>query len=548
RRNSVDDNRPGPDPTWDAVLAPLSPQDPREVGGYLLRARIGEGGMGAVYLSFTPGGRPVALKVARPELSSDPEFRRRFAAEVAIAQRVQGLYTAPVVDSDATAPRPWLATAYVAAPSLAAAVGRQGAPLPPETVLLLVAGVAEALQVIHAAGIIHRDLKPANVILAGDGPRVIDFGISRAVDSSSSALTSTGVRVGTPAFMAPEQVQGKSLSPAADVFSLGSTAYYAATGQLPFGADAGVFYRVEHHEPDWDRCPDQVRDVLKACMAKDPAGRPTPAALIELCRDASTDDRLRIGEGWLPATVVTELTRYDLSNLASLPPAVTTTRSPANGAAPIPARRPSAAVLAGTIALVVIVLLAVGLAILLDGDGDPPVVPPSASATLTGTTSPTSPTSPTTEPSSETSTTPTASATASSSPEATNREPGIWSQGRVTLTDDNDTTRSYDVDAGRRTSLGGPSGDFRIDYNGWSFTGHSGALARTAVANWETCSTVSGFGVELLAADLPPGTLLCGNSGDGRTVAIVVEGVTPRPDGGVESVTFSYTTWALPND
>lgn len=302
----------GSAPAWDAVLTPLTPQDPRQIGGYLLRARIGAGGMGVVYLSYTPGGRPVAIKVARPEFSADPEFRRRFAAEVAIAQRVQGLYTAPVIDCAADAAQPWLATAYVPAPSLAAAVARQGA-LPSETVLLLIAGVAEALQSIHAVGVIHRDLKPGNVILAADGPRVIDFGISRAVEASSAGITQTGARVGTPAFMAPEQIQGKSLGPAGDIFSLGATAYYGVTGELPFGADAAVFHRVVYEQPDWDHCPGHVREILKRCVEKDLADRPTPGELIELCREASTDERLRIGEGWLPPTVAADLTRYNLT-------------------------------------------------------------------------------------------------------------------------------------------------------------------------------------------------------------------------------------------
>ncbi|WP_131769176.1 serine/threonine-protein kinase, partial [Candidatus Protofrankia californiensis] len=300
----------GAERDWNAVLTPLTPQDPRKISGYLLRARIGEGGMGVVYLSYTPGGRPVALKVAWPEFATDPEFRRRFASEVSIAQRVQGLYTAPVIDCDPHAPRPWLATAYVAAPSLAATISQQGA-LPVETVLLLIAGVAEALQSIHAAGVIHRDLKPGNIILAADGPRVIDFGISRAVEASSTRLTQAGVQIGTPAFMAPEQVRGKSLETSGDVFSLGSTAYYAVTGELPFGGDAAVFHRIEHKQPDWDRCPDQIRGVLEQCVEKDPAGRPTPAGLIELCRAASTDERLRIDESWLPPTVIADLGRYN---------------------------------------------------------------------------------------------------------------------------------------------------------------------------------------------------------------------------------------------
>ncbi|MEX5631692.1 serine/threonine-protein kinase [Parafrankia sp. FMc2] len=306
------------EPEWEAVLTPLTPQDPREIGGFLTRARIGEGGMGTVYLSYTPGGRPVALKQARAEFGADLEFRRRFAREVAIAARVQGLFTAPVVAADADARLPWLATAYVAAPSLAVAIARHG-PLPVESILMLVAGVAEALESIHGAGVIHRDLKPGNIILATDGPRVIDFGISRAVEGSSSR-THPSVLFGTPAFMAPERVRGDDLGPPGDVFALGSTAYYAATGELPFGVDSAVFHRIAYESPNWRRCPDQIRAVLARCVEKAPGDRPRPAELIELCRQASTDERLRVGEGWLPATVAGEITRYQLAPLAAVEP------------------------------------------------------------------------------------------------------------------------------------------------------------------------------------------------------------------------------------
>ncbi|HET6504091.1 MAG TPA: serine/threonine-protein kinase [Amycolatopsis sp.] len=202
-------------------------------GGWLrLRARLSEGGMGKVYLSYTPGGRPVAIKVVRPEFSDDPAFRRRFEQEVTTAQRVQGLYTAPVIDAGPHAPQPWLATAYVPGPSLQYTIGSYG-PLPEETGLVLLAGVAEALASMHAAGVVHRDLKPSNVILAADGPRVIDFGIARAVDSTS--LTRTGFRLGTPAFMSPEHVRGEQVSPAADIFALGVLDCFAASGELAFG-------------------------------------------------------------------------------------------------------------------------------------------------------------------------------------------------------------------------------------------------------------------------------------------------------------------------
>ncbi len=302
-----------------AALRPLDADDPRSVGGYVLRARLGAGGMGRVYLSATPGGRPVAIKVIRGEFADDPEFRRRFQQEVVAAQRVQGLYTAPVLDCDASAAQPWLATAYIAGPALNEAVLRHG-PLPPESVLVLTAGVAEALQSVHAAGIVHRDLKPSNVILAADGPRVIDFGIARAADATP--LTQTGFSIGTPSFMAPEQAQGRPAVAATDVFSLGALAVYAATGVGPFGegTDTSVLYRVVHEEPDLSACPARVREVVARLLAKDPAERPTPAQVIELCRSASGDSRLHAAEGWLPATVKAEIDQRAEEEPPPLPP------------------------------------------------------------------------------------------------------------------------------------------------------------------------------------------------------------------------------------
>nr|WP_308268322.1 serine/threonine-protein kinase [Yinghuangia soli] len=299
-------------------MRPLESDDPRTIGGYLLRARLGAGGMGRVYLSATPGGRPVALKVIRGEFADDAEFRRRFQQEVAAAQRVQGLFTAPVLDSDAHGAQPWLATAYVAGPPLNEAVHRHG-PLPAETVLVLTAGVAEALQSVHSAGVVHRDLKPSNVILAADGPRVIDFGIARAADATP--LTSTGMSIGTPAYMAPEQAQGKPAGPASDMFSLGALAVFAATGVGPFGegTDTSILYRVVHEEPDLSLCPEPVRQVVARLLAKDPAERPTPAQVIELCRSVSGDSRLQIADGWLPATLVADVTARQNEQPPQLP-------------------------------------------------------------------------------------------------------------------------------------------------------------------------------------------------------------------------------------
>jgi serine/threonine protein kinase len=298
------------EPDWANIPAhrPLQPDDPREIGGYRLRARLGEGGMGRVYLSYTPGGRPVAIKVIRAEFADDPGFRRRFEQEVATAQRVQGVYTAPVIDANTHSAQPWLATAYVPGPSLQQAVGVYG-PLPDESVLVLVAGVAEALQAIHAAGIVHRDLKPSNVILAADGPRVIDFGIARAVDTTS--VTQAGVKVGTPAFMAPEQVRGHSATPAVDVFALGALACFAATAELPFGGglDPLVPHRILEEEPDLSACPKRLHDLVTRCLAKDPRQRPSPTQVIELCRQVSTGTRLQMGEGWLPPSVAAAVNR-----------------------------------------------------------------------------------------------------------------------------------------------------------------------------------------------------------------------------------------------
>ncbi|MFJ4827260.1 protein kinase [Streptomyces bacillaris] len=307
---------------------PLGADDPAVVGGYRLAALLGTGGMGKVYLSYTPGGRPLALKVIRPEFSEDPEFRRRFQQEVRAAQRVQGLYTAPVIDSDTEGPQPWLATAYVPGPSLAHAVARHGG-LPLRSVLLLTVGVAEALDVIHRAGIVHRDLKPANVLLAADGPRVIDFGIARAADTT--ALTGTGVSVGTPAFMSPEQAAVGTVTPATDIFALGQIAAYAAIGAPAYGdgPSHAVLYRIVHEDPDLSGLPEQLRPLVTRCLSRDPAARPALDEIIRLCDEISPEP-LRQGEGWLPEAVTGSIT--DRLRL----PAPVPTPPPHPGVAPTP--------------------------------------------------------------------------------------------------------------------------------------------------------------------------------------------------------------------
>jgi serine/threonine protein kinase len=235
--------------------------------------------MGDVYLGETPGGGKVAVKVIRRELASDPHFRARFTREVAAAKTINGLYTAHVVNADTDAPEPWLATAYIPGPSLGEAVRDQG-PMPPAEVSRLAAALAEGLSQIHAAGLVHRDLKPSNVLLDGDWPRIIDFGIAWSLDATT--LTPQHGAIGSPGYMSPEQAREGEIGPASDVFSLGSVLYYAATGKPPFGLGgmAALVYRTVHDEPDMGLLPAEIRPIVSACMAKDPARRPAPEAIV----------------------------------------------------------------------------------------------------------------------------------------------------------------------------------------------------------------------------------------------------------------------------
>ncbi|MEU5282468.1 serine/threonine-protein kinase [Streptomyces sp. NPDC020755] len=260
---------------------------PERIGGYAVERELGAGGMGTVYLARSRGGRAVAVKVARPELASDPHFRERFRAEVAAARSVGGFRTAPVVDADPEAAAPWLATAYIPGPTLSALL-EAGGPLDEARLRGLGAALAEALAAIHGCGLVHRDLKPGNIIMAPDGPRVVDFGIARALESTR--LTATGTAFGTPGFLAPEQAQGQEVDGAADVFALGAV-LVAAAGGSAFGAGTpmGMMYRSVHEQPDLARVPEGLRPVLAACLAKDPGERPTPAGLLDLfVQDAVT--------------------------------------------------------------------------------------------------------------------------------------------------------------------------------------------------------------------------------------------------------------------
>ena len=307
------------------MVKELQPGDPQTIGPYRLVGQLGSGGMGRVFLGVSAGGRPVAVKVVRAELAADPEFRNRFGREVAAARRVSGVFTAMVVDADVDGPMAWLATAYVPGPSLTEAINDHG-PLPASSLLTLAAGLAESLSAIHAAGVVHRDLKPSNVLIAEDGPRVIDFGISRAVEST--ALTQAGLVIGSPGFMSPEQAAGFEVGPPSDIFSLGAVLAFAATGEGPFGTGttAALLYRVVHGTPSLDRIPSEVRPLIERCLAKDPSQRPTAAGLL------AEVGALQPTANWLPESIIRAFARDAASG-----PAPATAATPATPATPAPA-------------------------------------------------------------------------------------------------------------------------------------------------------------------------------------------------------------------
>ncbi|WP_043667397.1 serine/threonine-protein kinase [Streptomyces xylophagus] len=293
----------------------LGAADPQRIGAYRLLARLGAGGMGHVYLARSDRGRTVAVKLVREELAAQEEFRARFRQEVTAARRVGGHWTAPVLDADTEAEVPWVATGYVAGPSLQQVVGRDHGALPERSVRILAAGLAHALQDIHAAGIVHRDLKPSNVLITIDGPRVIDFGIARALETlAGDGLTRTGSLVGSPGFMAPEQVRGDRITPACDVFCLGSVLAYAATGTLPFGAaNSGVhalMFRIAQEEPDLSGVPEGIADLVRDCLRKDPAARPTLHNILDRTGAEDTVSGGRSRDPWLPGTLVAQLGRH----------------------------------------------------------------------------------------------------------------------------------------------------------------------------------------------------------------------------------------------
>ncbi len=318
-----------------AEFESLQAGDPPQVGPYRIEARLGMGGMGCVYLGRSRSGRAVAVKVVRPELAGDREFQRRFSREVAVARTVNGFFTAGVVDADPTGSPPWLVTAYVPGISLAEAVTEHG-PWPERSVLALGTGLAEALSSIHEAGVVHRDLKPSNVLLAADGPRVIDFGISVALEGTM--LTQTGQAVGTPGFMSPEQLTGAPVGRAGDVFCLGAMLAFTATGAGPFGTGQwqALAYRTVYEEPNLDALPPRLRAVVAPCLAKQPEQRPSVAFLLEELADRATDAGV-VGDVFTQALWLPESVAHDVQGRATSPqPTLMTTGATAVTGHPAP--------------------------------------------------------------------------------------------------------------------------------------------------------------------------------------------------------------------
>ncbi|PSM44612.1 serine/threonine protein kinase [Streptomyces dioscori] len=295
-------------------MEPLHSSDPAHIAGYRILGRLGAGGMGVVLLGRSQGGALVAIKLIRAEYADDAAFRARFRREVSIARQVRNRWAVPVVDADTEAAAPWLATEFVPGPALSDAVGA-GTPFPEHSVRALGALLAEALEAVHAAGMVHRDVKPGNVLLALDGPRLIDFGIARALDDT--VLTATGTVVGSPGFLSPEQAQGRRIGPPSDIFSLGCVLAYAATGRRPFGSGPvdAMLFRTVYDPPDLDGIPQALLPVVQACVSKDAESRPT-AAQIRTQWTRWTQDTA--GRGWLPAPV-THLIAARSTQMLSLP-------------------------------------------------------------------------------------------------------------------------------------------------------------------------------------------------------------------------------------
>ncbi|MFJ6661776.1 bifunctional serine/threonine-protein kinase/ABC transporter substrate-binding protein [Streptomyces sp. NPDC091377] len=313
-------------------MEPLLPSDPSWLGAYRLLGRLGAGGMGVVYVARAVNGDLAAVKVIQPEYAEEHEFRARFRREVATARQVRSPWVVPVLGADTETASPWLATAFVPGPALAEAVLACG-PLPSRAVRVLGKVLARALAAVHAAGLVHRDVKPGNVLLAMDGPRLIDFGIARSTAAEATELTSAGMMVGTPGFLSPEQARAHEVGAPSDVFSLACVLAYAATGRPPFGTGAvdALLYRTVHDAPELTGVQDEaLRELLGRCLAKDPAGRPTAVevdrALVEDAPEGSVD--------WLPDPMVLLIAQRSEAMLAL--PGIEPTLVPGQPAPPQP--------------------------------------------------------------------------------------------------------------------------------------------------------------------------------------------------------------------
>jgi serine/threonine protein kinase len=387
---------------------PLQPRDPVRVGGYTLIGRLGVGGMGVAYLARDEAGREVALKVVHAGLAEHEEFRARFIREVTAARRVSGRHTARVLDADALADPPWLATEYFRCWTLEQQVPRFGA-LTAENAGTLIAGLADALATMHARGLVHRDLKPSNILLAPDGPRIIDFGLARAADLTS--LTTTGRLPGTPGYMAPEQIEGRETGPPADVFALGANLVYATTGTSPFwhNSPTTLMHRTVHGEPDLGAMPEGLREVTLRCLAKEAGDRPTAAELAAEFGDSAAARR-HLGHstplvifGGGPATEAVEDTdsgRGDLSETERIVPIGGGAISSRNIDFPPPARRRKPVLVIGATAAGLMVAALVALALATSGGSTaaPPVPAISSRSSISSSSTPS--TAPPTSPSS----------------------------------------------------------------------------------------------------------------------------------------------------
>jgi serine/threonine protein kinase len=317
----------------------LRREDPRVVGSFRLHRRLGAGGMGVVYLGSDKKGQRVALKVIRPDLAEDQEFRSRFAREVSAARRIRGGCTARLVAADLEADRPWFATQYVPGPSLHDKVADEG-PLGAADTAAIGAALSEGLVAVHEAGVVHRDLKPSNILLSPKGPRIIDFGI--AWSTGASTLTHVGTAVGSPGFLAPEQVRGAAVTPATDVFSLGATLAYASTGDSPFGHGSSevMLYRVVHEEPQLHGVPDALAPLVRACLAKDPEDRPSTLQLSLRLKEIAAREAQGLTDVRPPAPRAAEADRPTGRLVDTYPEPQRTQRRTTSAGTPVP--RPGA--------------------------------------------------------------------------------------------------------------------------------------------------------------------------------------------------------------